>query len=183
MAPTEIPISASQDSPFIKQKIALSDGNAEIVATAVGMGNPHCVIFDDLGGNNVTKPTQTQIKALQEIAEELQRHPLFPEGVNVNFACSQKPDHVRLIVFERGCGRTLACGSAAAATIVAGNLEKRLERRAVVDLEGGPLSLEWSTKDEHVRLTGPATIVFAGRLNVAATEFALPLPGLHEVAC
>jgi diaminopimelate epimerase len=183
LKPKEIPMMAEQDQ-FIQQLIALSSGQdqRQLRASAVGMGNPHCVIFDELGGDNVGKLTAKQLESLQKIAESLQRDPIFPEGVNVNFACSEDPAHVRLIVFERGSGRTLACGSAAAATVVAGVLEKRLERRVTVELEGGELFVEWSKEDEHVRLTGPATIVFTGSLNVEATADRLPLPGLREVA-
>jgi diaminopimelate epimerase len=183
LKPKEIPMNVEKDQ-FIQHSIALSSvpGRHEVRASAVGMGNPHCVIFDSLGGDNVGKPTAKQLESLQEIAASLQKDPIFPESVNASFACSEDPGHVRLIVFERGSGRTLACGSAAAATVVAGVLEKRLERRVTVELEGGELSVEWSKDDEHVRLTGPAAIVFTGNLNVEATEDRIPLPGLREVA-
>lgn len=72
------------------------------------------------------------------------------------------PSHVRMVVWERGAGRTLACGTGACATVVAGVLEGRVERTCRVDLPGGPLIIEWREADNRIYMTGPAELVFAG---------------------
>jgi len=121
--------------------------------TAVSMGNPHCVIF---GGDPEDIP-------LGEWGSAIEGHPLFPRKTNVEFAEVLSSREVRLRVFERGVGETLACGSGACAVLVAGVLNGLLERLCRVHLPGGTLLVEWR-ENGHVYMTGPATEVFHGEM-------------------
>jgi diaminopimelate epimerase len=179
---TEVPMNVDQYE-FIGQPIDLSMNgkNLSVQSSCVGMGNPHCVIFDSLDGKNTLQSDPSDCRQLKELAELLQKDPLFPEGVNVEFAASDNPNRVRVIVFERGVGRTLACASGAAATVVAGVLENRLSRKVEVQLEGGSLFVDWSHEDGHIRLTGQAQTVFWGNLDTGCLNQIGPLPGLREV--
>ena len=103
---------------------------------------------------------------LSALAAAIQNNDLFPSGVNVEFAAVKSPELVRVLVFERGCGPTLACASGAAACVVAGVLEKRLARSCTVELPGGSLQVSWSDSDGHVVLTGPAREVFDGQIDL-----------------
>ena len=120
--------------------------------TCVSMGNPHAVCLD--GG-------LTDGEVLK-IGPQVENSPLFPEKVNVEFAQVLSPSRVRMRVWERGSGETMACGTGACATLVAGVLSGRCERRATLELLGGELFIEWDEKDNHVYMTGPAETVFEG---------------------
>lgn len=122
--------------------------------TAVSMGNPHCVIFveDAVGAD------------LYGWGPKLETHALFPRKINVEFATVQRRDYADMRVWERGAGPTLACGTGACATLVAGVLTGQMDREAVISLKGGELRIEWNESDNHVYMTGPAEIVFKGTL-------------------
>lgn len=130
-------------------------GGENFKFTAVGMGNPHCVIFLE-PGREVEVP---------RIGPLLERHPYFPQGVNVEFCRVESRDQVRVRVWERGAGETMACGTGACATLVAGVLEKKLNRRAEVILPGGVLNIYWSPEGP-VFMEGPAEEVFTGELRL-----------------
>ncbi|NTZ18294.1 diaminopimelate epimerase [Paenibacillus sp. JMULE4] len=122
--------------------------------TAVSMGNPHCVIF-----------TEDALQVdLYKWGPELENHPLFPRRINVEFATVHSRDYADMRVWERGAGPTLACGTGACATLVAGVLNGLMDRKATVSLKGGDLLIEWSEADNHVYMTGPAETVFKGTL-------------------
>ncbi len=123
---------------------------------AVSMGNPHCVFFVD----------DAEAVPLAKTGPEWERHPMFPENANVEFVQVISRDDVRLRVWERGAGITLACGSGACAVVVAGVRKGLLERRVTVRLDGGALEIEWRD-DGHVLMTGPVAHVFEGRLSPA----------------
>lgn len=91
-----------------------------------------------------------------------ERNAVFPARTNTEFVEVLTPSHVRMVVWERGAGRTLACGTGACATVVAGVLEGKVERTCRVDLPGGPLVIEWREADNRIYMTGPAELVFAG---------------------
>jgi diaminopimelate epimerase len=91
-----------------------------------------------------------------------EKSPAFPAKTNTEFVEVLARDHVRMVVWERGAGATLACGTGACALLVAGVLEGRLDRSARVDLPGGPLRIEWSEADNRVYMTGPGELVFRG---------------------
>ncbi|MBX7106102.1 MAG: diaminopimelate epimerase [Gemmataceae bacterium] len=122
------------------------------LATAVSMGNPHAVIFlPDLSGDPA-----------RQFGPELERHPAFPQRVNVHFAAVLSRGEVVMQSWERGSGLTQACGTGACAVCVAGVLTGRTDRRLLAHLPGGDLELDWSEIDNHVYMTGPAVEVFSG---------------------
>ena len=101
-----------------------------------------------------------------EVGTALGSHPDFPEGVNVGFLEIKNRKQVKLRVFERGVGETLACGTGACAAIVAGRARDLLDATVELSLRGGNLTVSWSTDDSPVLMTGPATEVFEGRVEI-----------------
>ena len=116
------------------------------------MGNPHAVLLVD----------DVDCAPVAHLGPLLERHGRFPQRANVGFMQIVAPDHIRLRVFERGTGETLACGSGACAAVVAGRLWGRLWPSVRVELPGGELSIHWAGEGESVTLIGPATTVFEG---------------------
>jgi diaminopimelate epimerase len=130
------------------------DGETLLV-TCVSMGNPHAVIFvDNLGGLPVSY-----------YGPKIENHPLFPRRTNVEFVEVVGPEEIRMRVWERGAGETLACGTGASAAAVASSLKGLTGRSVRVRLEGGDLLIEWSA-DGRVYMTGPAEEVFEGEINI-----------------
>lgn len=123
---------------------------------AVSMGNPHCVFFVD---DAEAAPVATR-------GPEVEHHAWFPERANVGFAQIVSPERIRLRVWERGAGETLACGSGACAALVAAHRRGLTGRRAEIVVNGGSMTVEWT--DDGVLMTGPATLVQSG---VLAPEF------------
>jgi len=123
---------------------------------AVNVGNPHVVFF---------VPDAEKVD-IEKIGPLLERHRLFPERTNVEVASVIAPDRLRMRVWERGVGVTRACGTGACATLVAAARRKLTGRRGSVVLDGGELEIEWLA-DDHVRMTGPATVSFTGRLDAS----------------
>lgn len=122
---------------------------------AVGMGNPHCVFFVENAGT----------ADLAGLGPRVEHDPLFPERTNVEFASVTSPDHLRMRVWERGAGITLACGSGACATAVAASLRGLTGRHVLIDLDGGQLEIDW--REDGVWMTGPTAFVFEGILSPA----------------
>ena len=119
--------------------------------TLVSMGNPHCVIFvDDVDAFPVEK-----------IGPQIEQHPLFPEKTNVEFVQLLGEDRLKMRVWERACGETLACGSGSCAATVAAALNGYIKDKAEVVLRHGSLEISWSAND-HVYMTGPAVLVAEG---------------------
>lgn len=137
----------------------MTDGSVEaggrtVSGTFVSMGNPHFVIFtDDIGAVDV-----------ERLGAALERHPLFPERCNIEFAEMLDDSRIRTRVWERGSGVTMACGTGACATAVAAALTHRAGRRTAVVMDGGELEIEWNEADGHVYKTGPAAFVFDGEI-------------------
>jgi len=122
--------------------------------TAVSMGNPHAVIF-----------TKDILKLdLPTIGPVIENAAIFPRRTNTEFIEIVNEDHVKMRVWERGSGETMACGTGACASVVAGVLNKLISRRTTVELLGGELTIEWNAEDNHVYLTGGATTVFEGEI-------------------
>lgn len=127
------------------------DGHA-VRFGAVSMGNPHAVIeVDDIS----SAPVAT-------VGPALQQHPAFPESVNVGFAQVLARDHIKLRVFERGVGETLACGSGACAAAAVLMKRGRIDRHVSVELPGGTLHIDWPDNDAQIAMSGPTAFVFEG---------------------
>ena len=150
-----IPMLGPVTDRVVEEPVGL-DGDIVLV-TAVSMGNPHAVIFV----RDVDKVP------LADWGPRIERDPVFPLRTNVEFVEIVDRNCARMRVWERGAGPTLACGTGACATLVAGVLTGRLEREAVIELPGGPLSITWDHQD-HVWLTGSAEPVFEGRFTLSA---------------
>ena len=119
----------------------------------VSMGNPHYVIFvNDINDTDVARE-----------GESLEYHSAFPERCNIEFA-EMRPDGIRVRVWERGSGITMACGTGACATAVAAAVTGRAARRSRIMMDGGTLSIEWREEDNHVYMAGPAEFVFEGEI-------------------
>ena len=144
----------TQDGKMLAKPV--NAGGKEYKGTFVCMGNPHLVIFvDDI--KNVNLPS---------IGPLLENGPLFPERTNVEFA-EILPDHsIRMRVWERGSGITMACGTGACATAVAAVLNHKAGRKSLVRMDGGDLRIHWDETNGHVYMTGPAIKVFDGEIEV-----------------
>ncbi|HEY9682769.1 MAG TPA: diaminopimelate epimerase [Oculatellaceae cyanobacterium] len=146
-------------------KVECFDTAYDLPVTAVNFGNPHCVIFDLVKGDQLKVLDRSDRENLEKLAVYIQTCGAFPEGVNVSFAEVVSRDKINLLVFERGCGWTLACGSAAAATLVAGVLNEKVAKGCEIVLPGGSAYVSWG-HDDRVKLSGPARAVFNGFLAV-----------------
>ena len=154
------PILEPAQVPFLADRFAAEypvhiDGIGEITLGAVSMGNPHAVIRVD---NVDTAPVESWGPLIEP-------HRLFPRKVNVGFMQVVDEHHIRLRVYERGAGETLACGTGACAAVVSGQLRGWLKPGVTVSLPGGDLFIEWDG-ESSVRMTGPAVTVFEGRINI-----------------
>lgn len=150
LTPSEIPVISETEEMIVAEPITA--GEDAFSMTTVSMGNPHCVIFVD----DIAKI------ALEEVGPKLETHERFPRKINVEFAEVLNRKQIRMRVWERGAGITLACGTGSCATIVAAVLNDKTERQAEIILDGGTLHLDWAENDGNVYMTGPATKVFTG---------------------
>ena len=134
----------------------LQAGDRTFQFSAVSMGNPHCLIFTD---------ENTEELALK-YGSSIENNPIFPEKTNVEFIKVISEKHIKINVWERGCGITLACGTGACASTVASILNNLTENKVTADLPGGSLTIEWAgnpiDKDHDVFMTGSAKVVFEG---------------------
>lgn len=149
----EIPLSEEMDTLRLELKIGPYDAPLYHTPVAVSMGNPHCVFF-------VEDAEAVDVRASGSLIEH---HPLFPEGVNVEFAQVIDRQTIRMRVWERGAGITKACGTGACATAVAAMRRGLTERSVTVIMDGGPLHVHWAGND-HVIMTGPVEVEFEGSL-------------------
>ena len=131
---------------------SLEVGDQSWLVTCVSMGNPHCITFVE----DVAKIP------LETIGPKFEYHAVFPERTNTEFIEVVRRDYLRMRVWERGAGITLACGTGACASVVAGVLTGHCDRLCTVELPGGCLTIEWSKKDNRLYMTGPAEEVFTG---------------------
>lgn len=144
-----------QDIPLSEEKDTLHMGimsGPMHDPVCVNVGNPHTVFFVD----DISKVD------IEGLGAQVERHVLFPERTNVEFAKIMAPDKIRVRVWERGAGVTQACGSGACATMVAAVRRGLTGRKAEIILDGGALYLEWRAEDDNVLMTGPAAYVFEG---------------------
>lgn len=154
--PADEPVDYDGNGPKpMKEKPVTADGK-EWIGTTVSMGNPHLVIFV----NNLNEIN------IAEVGPKLENHPLFPGRINVEFAQVLEEGKIRMRVWERGSGITQACGTGACATAVAANLTGRCGRKSDIIMDGGTLTIEWDNQTQHVLMTGEATQVFEGEINI-----------------
>ena len=148
----EIPVAGNPAEQAREVKLR-ADGR-DFTAFCVSMGNPHAVIF----------VPDIEAVELEKWGPVLECDPQFPKKINVEFVEVRSPGMVRMRVWERGCGITMACGTGSCATAVAGHLSGRTGSCVTVLLDGGELLVEHSSADNHVYMTGPAVEVFRGEL-------------------
>ena len=150
--PSDIPL--LQESQQDSYQIDLGDESIEFMS--VSMGNPHAVfLVDDV----TTSP-------VDNIGPAVENHSMFPQRVNVGFMSIEDRQHINLRVFERGTGETLACGTGACAAVVCGQNRGWLDGEVVVSLPGGQLNISWEGPDHPVWMTGSATFVFEGEIDL-----------------
>ncbi|MBD1890368.1 diaminopimelate epimerase [Coleofasciculus sp. FACHB-SPT9] len=149
----EIPTTlGAPNEKVIAQPLEVADATWLVIC--VSMGNPHCITFVE----------DVAAIPLENIGPQFEHHPVFPKRTNTEFIQVVRPDYLKMRVWERGAGITLACGTGACATVVAGVLTGKSDRIATVELPGGCLEIEWSEIDQRVYMTGPAERVFAGQI-------------------
>jgi diaminopimelate epimerase len=148
-----IPLAEAKDTLQFQLNL---ESRTALTASAVSMGNPHCILFV----GDAEKAPVAQIGPL------IERHALFPKGVNVEFAQVLDKDRIRMRVWERGVGITLACGTGACATAVSAIRKGLVNRKVELILDGGSLMLEWRESDGHVLMTGPGVTSFTGEIDL-----------------
>jgi len=146
-------IPVNLDGQIVSHSLKVDDEDFEI--TCVSMGNPHCVIFVD----------DVDSFPLSHYGPLLEKHELFPNKINVEFVQILSDREIKMRVWERGSGETLACGTGACASAVASILNEKTHKRVTVHLAGGDLDILWG-EDDLVYMTGPAEEVFQGTINI-----------------
>ena len=150
--PAKVPLKANKQENFY----IIRDNEQTLFCGAVSMGNPHCTMEVD----------DVDTAAVHDIGPRLERHERFPEGVNVGFMQIISEAHIKLRVFERGAGETLACGSGACAAVAIGQIQGKLGKDVRVDLPGGSLRIRWPGEDAPLKMTGPAEHIYDGQLTL-----------------
>ena len=153
LEPSKIPV-ISKENPV--KNLKLKEEDKEFNFTCVSMGNPHAVTF--------IKPDVKEFD-ICKYGKELEINKAFPKKANIEFINVIDDKTLKMRVWERGAGETLACGTGACASAVAAVLNGYTSRKVKVHLLGGDLSIEWNEKDNHVYMTGPATTVFDGEID------------------
>ncbi len=153
LSAAQIPTTLGEkDGQVVNQTLTVA--GQDYVVTCVSMGNPHCMTYVQ----------DVATVKLSEIGPQFEHHAVFPQRTNTEFVEVVRSDYVKMRVWERGAGITLACGTGACATVVAGVLTGLHDRICTVELPGGCLQIDWSIANNHVYMTGPATVVFQGKV-------------------
>ena len=150
----EVPMARAADTNLFKLNV---DG-ADHEASAVSVGNPHVVLFVD----------DAERAPVAELGPRIETHPMFPARTNVEFVSVGADGRLRMRVWERGVGITEACGSGACAVAVAAHRRGLAGRKVDIVLDGGTLHLELRESDEHILMTGPSALSFAGEIDLKA---------------
>jgi diaminopimelate epimerase len=150
--PKSLPFEASAEAHVYPLAVA----GTEVEIGAVSMGNPHAVL-------TVSSVASAPVDRL---GPAIERHPRFPRRVNVGFMEIIDKSRIRLRVYERGAGETLACGTGACAAVAVGRRHGRLDATVAVDLPGGTLEITWNGPGEHIWMKGPAAVSFTGRVEI-----------------
>jgi diaminopimelate epimerase len=150
----DIPLAERMDTRTLDIKVGPIDAPVLFGPSAVNMGNPHCIFFVE----------NVDTHDARKIGPMIENHPLFPDRANVSFAQVKSKSEIRVRVWERSAGLTQACGTAACATAVAAARRKLTDRKVRVELDGGALDIFWR-EDNHVLMTGPTELNYAGELD------------------
>ena len=151
LTPSEIPVESDKDQVLDE---AIKVAGKKFKMTCVSMGNPHCVVFvDDVDDLDIEK-----------YGPEFENNELFPDRINTEFVQVVDKNHIKMRVWERGSGETMACGTGASASVVASYLNELTENEVYVELLGGTLYIEYDTNEDSVYMTGPAEISFEGEI-------------------
>jgi diaminopimelate epimerase len=151
-APESLPMRAAREAPLYP--LAIDGATFEIAAVSVG--NPHAVL----------QVADAETAPVGTLGPAIERHADFPQGTNVGFMQIRARDRIRLRVFERGVGETLACGTGACAAVAVGRRTGLLDADVTVELNGGNAAVSWAGPGEHLWLTGPATFVYTGSIDL-----------------
>jgi diaminopimelate epimerase len=154
--PRALPMEAGGGAALEAPMHSLRVDGADIEIGAVSMGNPHAVL----------QVPDVNAAPVERIGPSIEHHPRFPKRTNVGFMQIVDRGHLRLRVYERGAGETLACGTGACAAVAVGKRRGLLDEEVQVDLPGGTAMVSWAAAGEHVWLTGPATTVFTGSIDI-----------------
>ena len=147
----EIPVAGHDGKKVVDEPIRVEGTTYRM--TGVSMGNPHCVVFVE----------DAEKFPVETLGSKFEHHAMFPRKTNTEFVEVKDRSHVRMRVWERGAAITLACGTGSCATLVAGVLNGKTDRKAEIQLDGGRLIVEWA-ENNHVFMTGPAELVFTGEM-------------------
>ena len=150
--PADIPFAADAQA----EVYALEVEATQVEVSVISMGNPHAVM----------RVEQVDKAPIASLGPRIESHARFPRRVNVGFMQVVDRQHIRLRVYERGVGETLACGSGACAAVVVGRQRGWLDDKVTVSLPGGNLKIQWPGEGESVLMTGPAVSVFEGRIRL-----------------
>ena len=151
LEPAAVPSTIPAGEPLADAELVVAGERVQVAA--VGMGNPHAVV----------EVSDIESIDFDRLGPALEQHPAFPARTNVHFVAVDAPDRLRVKVWERGAGPTLACGTGACATLVATHLRGSCGRSATVELPGGPLEISWDATN-HLQMAGPAVLVFSGSI-------------------
>lgn len=151
LEPEQIPVTF-KENPV--KNLEIKALNQKFIFTCVSMGNPHAI----------TKIDNIEYFKVEKYGKLIENNKLFPNKTNVEFIEIKDKENIKMRVWERGAGETLACGTGACASVVACVLNDFTFRNVTVELLGGKLQIEWNEKDNHVYMTGPAVIVFEGEI-------------------
>ncbi len=151
LTPSEIPVESDKEQVLDE---AIKVGGKKFKMTCVSMGNPHCIVFvDDVDDLDIEK-----------YGPEFENNELFPDRINTEFVQVVDKNHIKMRVWERGSGETMACGTGASASVVASYLNEFTDNEVYVELLGGTLYIEYDLSEDSVYMTGPAEISFEGEI-------------------
>lgn len=148
-------VKVNMGAPEVKEDLQVSAAGFKFTGTPVSMGNPHFVIFTE----NMAKIN------IMDIGSEIETLPVFPGKTNVEFVQITNRENLRMRVWERGAGVTLACGTGACAAAAAAFMKNKTHHTVTVHLDGGLLTIEWQGKGHNIYMSGPAEEVFKGEIN------------------
>ena len=157
--PDDIPVRLSDESGKSAVDTILNVDGTDYRVTCVSMGNPHCITF-------MESQDDVENLAIEKIGPKFENHEVFPDRVNTEFVYAQDEHNIRMRVWERGSGETWACGTGACATAVAAILCGKAQSPVTIHLNGGDLFIEWNQEENIVFMTGPATEVFEGDIDL-----------------